>query len=154
LVHAGYLSIDALTARARKRYYKAHPGTGRLTDWLGPVVTFHLAALAFIFFRAATVADAWYMLGHLRMRIGAPSAEFLSLLANQGRFIILGFGAYFVCELADYLRRHGQQGQAIARLPLWRRWIVYYCTTVAVVVMTLLLLGTPLKRVEFVYAMF
>jgi alginate O-acetyltransferase complex protein AlgI len=154
LIHAGYLSIDALTARVRKRYYKAHPGVGRLTDWLGPVVTFHLVALAFIFFRAGTLADAWYMLGNLQIRIGTPSAEFLSLLATQGRVIIIGFGAYFVSEIADYLRRHGHEGQAIATMPLWRRWIVYYCTTAAVVLMTLLLLGTPLKRLAFVYAMF
>jgi alginate O-acetyltransferase complex protein AlgI len=154
LVHAAYLSIDALTARVRKRYYKAHPLGRRLTDWVGPVVTFHLIALAFIFFRAGTVADACYMLGHLRMRIGTPSADFLSLLANQGRVILVGLGAYFVSEIADYLRRHGREGRAIATMPLWRRWIVYYCTTVAVVLMTLLLLGTPLKRVAFVYAMF
>jgi alginate O-acetyltransferase complex protein AlgI len=154
LVHAVYLAVDALTLRSRKAYYRAHPTAVRVTNWLGPVITFHLVALAFVFFRAESVPDALNMLSHIRLRIGTPSADFLSLMANEGRAFLVGLGGYVVMEIADYLRRHGQQGRAIAAMPPWGRWVVYYGTTVAAVVLTLLLLGTPLKRIAFVYAMF
>ena len=153
LVHAAYLSVDALTLRARKRYYKVHPTAGRLTDWSGPIVTFHLVALAFVLFRAGSLSDAIYLLVHW-VRIATPSPEWLKFMASTGRAFSVGLACYAVSEIADYLRRHGQQGKRIATMPAWRRWMVYYCTTVAVVVVALLLLGTPPERVAFIYAMF
>ena len=56
VVHAVYLSVDALRQKARKRLYKRSPAADRLTDWIGPLVTFHLIAVAFVFFRADSPA--------------------------------------------------------------------------------------------------
>ena len=154
MVHAVYLAVDALTSRLRTRYYKANPAAGLLTNWLGPVITFHLVALAFVFFRGETVQDALYILRHLGMGIGTPSADFSKLMQTEGRAIMFGLGAYVATEIADYLRRHGRQGQFVSALPPWGRWAVYYCTTVIAVVYILLMVGTPVNRITFVYAMF
>jgi D-alanyl-lipoteichoic acid acyltransferase DltB (MBOAT superfamily) len=154
MLHAAYLAADALTLRARTRYFKAHPAAGRAAGWLGPVVTFHLVALAFVLFRGENVRDALHMLRHLGEGIGAPSADFSKFMQAEGRAIWFGLGAYAVAEIADYLRRRGRQGQATTALPPLGRWAVYYATTVAAVVYVLLMLGTPANRVTFVYSMF
>jgi alginate O-acetyltransferase complex protein AlgI len=153
LVHAVYLSIDALTMRARKRYYKTHPAAGRWTDWLGPVVMFHLAAAAFVVFRAASVGDAFYLLGHMGQGWSALSPEFLRLMEFSGVAIWAGMAGYLVLEIADYLRRHNQHNELLGALPRWGRWSVYCCTAVTVVVMIILLMGSS-HYSPFIYEVF
>jgi len=154
VIHASYLAVDALTLRSRKRYYKAHPAAGRWTDWLGPVVTFHLIAVAFVFFRADSLGDAFYMLRHIATGIGAQLSGFSKYIETDGRVILVGLACYAVAEIADYLRRHGRDGEAVSTMASFGRLAVYSCTTVAVMLMCLLLLGTQLNPTRFVYAMF
>ncbi|MCU1257587.1 MAG: hypothetical protein JWO80_472 [Bryobacterales bacterium] len=154
LLHAFYLSVDALSARWRKRFYKAHPSTDRAMNWIGPVVTFHLVAIGAVFFRGERVSDIFYLLGHLGSGIRFPSAEFRGLMDVSGRSILIGFGGYVLLEIADYFRRRNRRGELVESLPRWGRWSVYSCTAVTVVFVIMLLLAGGESRNPFLYAIF
>jgi D-alanyl-lipoteichoic acid acyltransferase DltB (MBOAT superfamily) len=153
-VHGAYLAADALTSRVRRRYYNAHPLAGWLSDWFGPVVTFHLVAFSFVFFRAERVGDAFHLLGNLSWRIGSLPGEFAKLVVAEEPMILVGLCCYPLVELADYARRCASSGEVLKAMPTWGRWTVYYVTTVAAAVLVLVLLGTQSPRNTFVYAMF
>jgi D-alanyl-lipoteichoic acid acyltransferase DltB (MBOAT superfamily) len=153
-IHATYLAIDALTLRARKRFYKTHPATGRLMGWFGPLVTFHLVAAAFVFFRAETLSDGLFVIRAIGSSFGMLSQEFAKLMADSGRTLVIGLSAFAAVELADYLRRNSHDGELVRSMPPLTRCLVYSCTTVAAVLMILCLLGTQVQPSTFVYAMF
>ncbi len=153
LLHGVYLSVEAVTLRARKRYYKTHPMADRLTNWLGPLVTFHLAGIGFVIFRANSLGDAFYMLGHLSGGLFAPSAEFLQTVEMSIAGIGAGIGGYVLIEVADYLRRHNQRNELVAGLPRWGRWSVYSCTIVSALIMILLMFDN-VRYSPFIYEIF
>jgi D-alanyl-lipoteichoic acid acyltransferase DltB (MBOAT superfamily) len=153
LVHAVYLSVDALTSRARKKYYKKHPAADRVTNWFGPLVTFHLAATGFVVFRAASLQDALYMLEHLMNGLSAPSPEFLRLVEMSVVGIGAGIVGYVLIEIADYLRRHNQHNELLCGLPRWGRWSVYSCTITTAIIMVLLMFDT-VRYSPFIYEIF
>jgi hypothetical protein len=154
VVHAIYLSCDALTARVRKRYYKSNPMADRLTNWIGPVVTFHLVAIAFVFFRADGVGAASKLFRHLFDGIGRFSPEFQEVLSRPGRALPVLAGAYALMEIADWFRRRYARGEFLLMMPRWGRWSVYSCTAVTVMFVVLLLLAGGQNRNPFLYAIF
>jgi alginate O-acetyltransferase complex protein AlgI len=154
LIQAVYLSVDALTARRRRRFYKAHPSANRLTDWAGPVVTFHLVAVALVFFRSAQVGDALHILPAMWILPAQWSPDFTTLIARYGRTILLGLFAYLLTEIGDFLRRHNQQGELVTGLPRWGRWSVYWCTVVTLLAAIMMLRGPGNAHNPFVYAVF
>jgi D-alanyl-lipoteichoic acid acyltransferase DltB (MBOAT superfamily) len=153
-LHAGYLTVDAFTLAARKRYYKKHPGANRLTNWIGPVATFHMVACSFVFFRAQNLSDAWRIFGHLANGITSSSPEFWLALQESGRTAVVGFIGFALAEFADYLRRHNRNGELMGTLPRWGRWSVYSCTAATVIAMIFLVLGLNVAHNPFVYQVF
>ena len=66
LLHGLYLSTSALYRPWQRKLHKALPATGsRLWAALQIAVTFHLVCLAWIFFRASSVGDAFWAVVHL-----------------------------------------------------------------------------------------
>jgi alginate O-acetyltransferase complex protein AlgI len=154
LVHAVYLSVDALTSKARRKYYKSHPATDRAMNGLGPVLTFHFIAIGLVFFRGDSVADILYLLGHIGQGLSVPSAAFSAFWSSSGRSVLVGFAAYFVMEALDYLRRKNKDGILIAVLPRWGRWAAYSCTaTATLLTICMMLIGGALHN-PFLYAIF
>jgi alginate O-acetyltransferase complex protein AlgI len=153
VVHAIYLSVDALTARMRKRYYKMHPRVNTLTNWIGPVVTFHLVAIAFVFFRGTSVHDIVYFLKHLVSQTGVPSAAFSALVEEHRTSIVAGLVGYALIEIADYIRRQNSEHKFVSTVPRWGRWSVYACTVTTAVFVVFLLAGEGNSN-PFLYAIF
>lgn len=155
VLHAIYLAVDALTVKSRKRFYKSNAGAKKFMTAAGPVFVFQLVAIGMVFFRSERVSDIFYFLGHLFSGIGQPSREFAALMDVSGRNILVGFGGYAVIEVADYFRRHNEQGQLTRALPEWGRWSVYSCTAVTATLLLLLLLAFgSANRNPFLYAIF
>ena len=154
VVHAIYLSVDALTQKARKRWYKAHPTANRITDWLGPVVTFHLIAVAFVLFRADSLATAGAFFRHLFDGVGALSPEFLGLIGEPGKFFARLAGAYLIMEAADAVRRRYWLRPAARAVPRWARWSLYSCAVLTVLLTVCLLLTSNQESSPFLYAIF
>ena len=153
-VHGAYLSVEALTARMRKRFFKSHPAAGRAADWIAPLITFHLVAASFVIFRADNWRNSLYLLSHLGQGISAPSGEWLAFWQTNARVIRVGLGGYAVMEAADFVRRRIPQAEAITALPRWGRWALYSCTGVSFLLMLLLLLTAKAQPNPFIYAVF
>jgi alginate O-acetyltransferase complex protein AlgI len=143
-----------LTQKMRKRWYKAHPVVSRITDWLGPVVTFHLIAVAFVFFRADSLATAGAFFKHLLDGAGALSPEFLGIIGEPGKFFSRLAGAYLIMEAADAIRRRYWLRPVSMPVPRWARWSFYSCAALTVLLTVCLLLTSNQESSPFLYAIF
>jgi D-alanyl-lipoteichoic acid acyltransferase DltB (MBOAT superfamily) len=111
-------------------------------------VTFHLVCFAWIFFRAGSISDAWYIIQHL----------FVNLEINVSLFDLMPVGWYdwLIALLAIMLleavhygeRKYGSLREVTLRQPVWLRWSVYY----ALVVVTFMF--GKFGAGEFIYARF
>lgn len=122
--------------------------------------TFALTCLAWIFFRANSVGDAFYVVGHLGEGLGTAMSQVLSGDWAAIRSVVRGFGlsqqdfqialaAIAFLELVQFLTR-GRTVLAILDLrirPL--RWAIYYGLTAAV-----LFLGAFNMSQQFIYFQF
>jgi D-alanyl-lipoteichoic acid acyltransferase DltB (MBOAT superfamily) len=130
LLHGCYLAIGSLRSRGRKAA-QAQPGKARTV--LRVVVTFHLVAFAWIFFRADSLANATRVLGsfthstqglHRLLTMGGPRAVYVTLLAC-------------VCYGAIERTRGGNLWQ-VAQRTFVLRWTAYFLLCGAI-----LILGQP-----------
>lgn len=144
-VHAFYLSVDALTQKARKRWYKRDELAERMADWTGPIITFNLVAVAFVFFRAGTLADA-VALFHSLFDAWNSWAGYRPLLWLTP--------ACMVMAGADSLMHRLWAKDIMAGVPRWGHWCVYGCTAVAVSLMVIFLFSGGHKSSPFLYAVF
>ncbi len=154
LLHAVYLSIDALTVKQRRKLYKKHPRAQVWAGRIGPVSTFHLVAIAFVCFRAQTCADIVYVLSHLFTGISHVSLAFSAFWSSNERTVAVGVCGYFIAEVGDFLRRRNARAPILGSLPRWSRWSVYSCSGLAVCLLLLLLLVNGGKASPFLYAIF
>jgi alginate O-acetyltransferase complex protein AlgI len=154
IVHAIYLSVDALTQKARKRWYKNNPLANRITDWIGPVVTFHLVAVAFVFFRAGSLAAVWALFSHLFDGIGPFAPDFRALVEQPGHSLAVLGAAYLIMECADALRRRFWLRPVWIAMPRWARWSVYSCAALTILFTVFLLITSNQKSSPFIYAIF
>jgi alginate O-acetyltransferase complex protein AlgI len=154
LVHALYLSVDALTAGARRRYYKQHAWADRLTSRIGPVITFHLVAIACVCFRAPTMNDIFFIGRHLFEHLTRWSPQFTDFMMMNKRVVLVGLCGYGLAEIFDWFRRRDANRAIVDALPRWGRWSVYSCAVVGVCVLMMLLMVAGTKRDPFLYANF
>ena len=84
LMHALYLTVDALTARRRSRFFKAHPRFDGPLGYLGSALTFQLVAVALVFFRAQSVGDALQLLSHLWLGLSKWRTDLTHLVLRAG----------------------------------------------------------------------
>jgi len=108
-------------------------------------VVFHLVTFAWIFFRANTLTDAFYVVTHLF----APwqiTATRLQLQLSLFTVMVIGCSILWM-EMIEYARREGHF--ALYRQPVWVRWSSYYA-----IIMTILLLGELHGTGQFIYFQF
>lgn len=154
VVHAIYLSCYALTSRFRKRFYQRHRKFEKVTDWIGPIITFHLVAIGTVFFRAETVTDAFYCLAHLFQGFPQVSPDFQALCNYWGRALVAGIWGYGLAEIGDYLRRRHQTGEVIHALPRWGRLSIYSWTAATIIIVVVLMGAAPGSASPFMYEIF
>jgi hypothetical protein len=155
LVHSLYLVVDVLTSRARAKFFKRHRDWDRAGSWLGWLITFHLVAIGLVFFRAAHVTDALWLLGHLFTGLAASGSLFWELVDSAGaRTLAIGLAGYAVLELGERFRPDRRLGR-ISEAPRWVRWSAWCGATVLLIFGVALLLahsGGP--RSPFLYEIF
>lgn len=152
LLHGVYMASSVLSARSLRRLYRTLrlEKTKALKVWQ-VVMTFNLVSFAWIFFRANSVSEAFYVVTHLFQGIPGQVARAFSQTAplpllrgivdacfpDAGLTIIatlvVGIVAY---EATRAFARHGLRGKLLFDQPAWVRWAVYYG-----LVILLLLLG-------------
>jgi D-alanyl-lipoteichoic acid acyltransferase DltB (MBOAT superfamily) len=143
-----YQWVGLATRGFWQRVSQALPRVGKSTAAvvLRVLVTFHLIAIAWVFFRAKTVGDAVLIL----QKIGARLHELPALIPHYpftGEHA-LGFGLIgllLAVEIADERRPVAKR---LGAAPLWLRWSAYY-----LVIFAMLILGRWQAK-EFIYMQF
>lgn len=154
-LHAVYMIVSRATdhfrADARARLGLDH--APRTTRILQTLTTFVLVTFAWIFFRAADMADARHIVTHLNQgwgvlfRVEALRATVLSL-GLTARELLVVVGALFVIECGHVLQRRESIRARLARQPMWFRWAAY-----SALLWSLVLFGVS-RSEEFIYFMF
>ncbi|HVN86445.1 MAG TPA: MBOAT family O-acyltransferase [Candidatus Binatia bacterium] len=158
LMHGGFLIASTLTLRRRKRLLQRSPTLARLHGVTGPIVTFHLLVVSFVFFRAQSVTDGWYILRH-------AGAGLFQLAGNLGelaqvatlwtahlrwspRDVLIAGGAAWVMVAVHRLQRRAELARIIRATPGWFRWAGYYALALAI------LIWGQTDATQFIYANF
>ncbi len=137
LIHAVYLIVSAFTLRRRDRLFKnAPPAIVTARKVLAPLLVFHLILIPFVFFRASSVSDGFFILTHLLPTGGlAHSIDGLHGMGlTDGHLGIVGFLGIPVMEAVHLTRQSGQLQRVLAWSPPWLRWGMYYATVLIIVV--------------------
>jgi len=134
-LHGAYLVLGNLTAGVRP----AAPA------WVQRLVTFLLVCLAWIFFRASTVEDALYIVGHLGS--GWSVAAWQALNLKSRNLAIMGFTVGLL-EFVQFFQERFRLRPWVRQRPLALRWTLYYGIAIILVV-----LGVY-NRSQFIYFQF
>ncbi len=139
LLHGVYLASSVLLKPWRESVFRKvglanHPGRRVLQG----IVTFNLVSFAWIFFRARSIQDGWYIVTHL---FAGTSTRISYATAARGGVMgaILNGGAardFVMLGAAIALWLLGNTFRKIVRLheqPIWIRWSMYYALILAVV---------------------
>ena len=120
--------------------------------YLRTCITFSLICIAWIFFRANNIQDAWYILTHLfqGMHCGwKPIGCYRVLQMGLGRYdLIVAIISIGFMESIHAVQRHGSIRCMFAEKPIWFRWSVYYA-----LVFGITFFGVFEKR-QFIYFQF
>lgn len=133
-LHGIYQVVGIITASKRYELVKLlrlerHKGIYNIIQ-IG--TTFSLVCFAWIFFRANSLSDAWYICTHLFQNVLGSSKEFISQLIFErtilGQFkqeFILAVFFIIVMERIHYLQRHQKIRLQISGLHPFYRWSIY-----------------------------
>lgn len=105
-------------------------------DYMRIIATFVLVSFAWIFFRANSLNDAFYITSHLFSGFGiltmSSLGAMLDSLALSRTQLLIAVGSIFVLELVQALQQRGSVRQQLAQAPVWFRWGIYYAGILAV----------------------
>jgi alginate O-acetyltransferase complex protein AlgI len=116
-----------------------------LRDGLSIMVTFHAVVLAWIFFRANSLGDAFYIVTHLFTDVQLRSGGYgIGLGVLQTAILFL---AILVMVLAEIIIVN--KWVVLSKQPAWARWSVYYALVTLIV-----LAGEFEAKSQFIYFQF
>jgi len=147
-LHGLYFVLGIGLASAWRFIAPALPSvpSSRLARPLRQLVTFHLVVLAWVFFRAGTLRDAWHILGNLD-KGWVLSMHYSLGIGPWGVGIALL--AIVVLEVVQLVHaRVGGLGRWLDARPTWQRWAVYYALVFAI------LMFGRFDTTEFIYFQF
>lgn len=132
-----------------KRKAGAKKGIGRI---LGGVIVFLLFIIVTVFFRAESIADAFYVIGQMCKGAVHPvikAGEIISALGLTYKKLVIIIGEVLILLWYDYIAQREDPLQIISEKPVVIRWTIY-------VVFTLLVIQLSVKGslTEFIYAAF
>lgn len=124
-----------------------------LRKFVAIFVTFNLVCFAWIFFRAQSLQDAFYIVTHLFTLSSTVAGE--TALVPPGAFIldrvdiVIALAAVAFMEIIHLLQRHRKMRQFLSEKPFWMRWSAYYA-----LIMSILLFGKFDLPQQFIYFQF
>lgn len=143
-LHGTYLAASTWYRPYQKRLHQRLGGDKN--PWLRTwqvLVTFNLVSFAWIFFRAGSLSDAWYVVRHLVVfqPLGAGSLkEYLLrevLVGQSTREALVLALVSLVLAGASWISRHGKGDwlcESLPHRPLLMRWALYYALVGSIVV--------------------
>lgn len=163
-LHGVYLICAIATEKTRLTIVRAigldrHPVFHR---YLKLLITFCMVAFAWIFFRAKSLKDAWYIVTHLFSGFDKLLRNILSLnysailqplstgvsWSTRQWVIMLSLLAFM--SLIHYLQSHDGMRHMFNEKPVWIRWSFYY-----ILLMLIICFGVfDAEKKEFIYFRF
>ncbi len=122
------LSVSRATLPAIARFYDRTKVPRWVWEGLRMVGTFHLVCLSWVFFRAATLSDAWRILTSFFGPWAKPFVDPLTLLYGGAGILVL-----LVVQVLQV--RFGSIRQIIAAYPMGIRWACWYGLAVSIVLL-------------------
>jgi alginate O-acetyltransferase complex protein AlgI len=153
--HSVVVSIEALTARARKGFLRSHSSWKQWAGVLGFLLTFHLVAAGLVFWRAPAVSDAFWVL--TRMFVGlniiTPAAsDFLAF--GPWRTLLFGVCAFSLFAAGSELWKRTKPFDDFAMAPRWFRWSTQSVFVFILVTGLLLMFVSGSVKQPFLYEVF
>jgi D-alanyl-lipoteichoic acid acyltransferase DltB (MBOAT superfamily) len=163
ILHGLALSYEIVTSKGRRKIAEVIPR--QIYNALSLILTFAFINFTYIFFRANTISDAFYIIAHLFTGVGnffthlttyAISLNIVeikktiqSIFHNQSPWpVFSALGLIGFLEAIHFVQRYGSIRQMLSKKPTWFRWCVYYAVAIA-----LLFLG-KFNTQEFIYFQF
>ncbi len=119
------------------------------------IITFVLIDLTWIFFRANTVSDAFYILGSVfrgwDMKV-LVDGSLLRLGLDTTEWICLGIGVVVLIAVGVMKERGMRIRECLSRQQLWFRWLVYLAAVFAVLLLGIY--GPGFEASAFIYFQF
>lgn len=154
LLHGVYLASSVFYKPLQKRIYRKLGIEKRkgLKVWQA-LVTFNLVSFAWIFFRAATIQDALYIISHLFSDVGKTFADVFgkaAAFANAPALLLVAVSIVTIVLITLLLTYLSMSfGNLLVKWQSSRyRWALYY-----IVILSIVLLGTY-RQSPFLYADF
>lgn len=142
-LHALYMVVGVATADLRQGLAGALKLSNlppSLLTGARVTFTFALVSFAWIFFRAGSLADAWYIASHLgvgwhaQLANGWALKEALHMGGTRAQLVIAVL-AIATMLVADVSRGRPEAGMWLERRAVWVRWPVYYAAILVVLVL-------------------
>jgi D-alanyl-lipoteichoic acid acyltransferase DltB (MBOAT superfamily) len=128
-LHGTYLLLGIVSRNVRERVGAALRIRGRARAALQVLITFHLVTFAWIFFRANSLADAWFIVTHL----GTEWRPMRVTEAALGLPTVVAVAGIVVLEGVHLIQRGGSARLRLSRAPLPVRWLAYAALVYAVI---------------------
>jgi alginate O-acetyltransferase complex protein AlgI len=155
VLHSVFMSVNALTTRLRKSWFKKHGDWDTAGTWLGRILTFHLVAGSLVFFRARSVADAITLLRNMLLGAGHGLAGLKLLDYSTLHSLLFGLVGYLILELCEQRRPDRWLRNWCESGPRFARWSVYGAVTILLIFgFALLLANGGGTKNPFIYAIF
>lgn len=137
-LHGVYIVASLLLQKPWNRFAKESGLTKRPKAYrtLKISVTFLLVCLAYVLFRANSLADAAYIYTHLGTGWGEAVDGLKSIVSADQAEFVLAMAGIVVVMAPEFMKGHAKLGEAVLAWPAWRRWGLYYAGA-----LSLLLLG-------------
>jgi D-alanyl-lipoteichoic acid acyltransferase DltB (MBOAT superfamily) len=147
-LHGMFMVISVLTSKWKNLLHLPFRLPSHLVAGLKIFATFNLVSFAWIFFRANTLSDAIYIVGHLFVNQEIPSPLFQNIPGGRYEWLI-ALLALLLMEAVHWLQeRNGSIRSVIRRQPVWLRWSAYYG-----LVIVIFMFG-KFEASEFIYSRF
>jgi alginate O-acetyltransferase complex protein AlgI len=164
-LHGTYL-IFAIVTKSYREKLNSRLGLTKLPrvfSFIQIITTFLLVSFAWIFFRANSLNDAFYICSHLFTGLGDSISSILSGFAQRGQgknvfsqiFLgqliedfLIAVLSIALMEFIHYKQRNGSLREAISAKPYYVRWAGYYA-----IILAILFLGVFGQR-QFIYFQF
>jgi D-alanyl-lipoteichoic acid acyltransferase DltB (MBOAT superfamily) len=152
-IHGFYLVLAAFTQKARKQVHQTI-GLNRVPRfhlYLKALITFSLVSFAWIFFRANSVSDAFYVISHLFTgweSLGMGVFKNTLLLGPLRFRLTVGMASIGILLLIHLLQGDDPFVSWLSKKPMGWRWSIYYS-----MILTILLFGHFGSK-EFIYFQF
>ncbi len=146
--HGFYIMFGKATYKFRKKLADSYGLSKfpKLHTILQIIITFILADIAWIFFRANTMSDAVYILTHLLsgLTLNLSSVD----LGLDNPELVVAFVSIIFMESVQFVQERIGIMQFLSRKPAWLRWIIYL-----LLILGILLFGV-FKGMSFIYFQF